>query len=190
MSDEKVMIDSPEAATFKTVEGWVSRDGRFFGKGDGAERAARWSGATHQYCSNCKTVIKKGWLLCEDCREKRAVEKFEQAPRKKWDGETPIYSDALDEFVFGSPGEALETAMLYADETDPIPTLESLRLYLCEPQYARQIELDDFTGQLPEDWVDGPGWLEKAITQFNEAIAGQPPLSWVPGKYALDVSSE
>ena len=44
MSETKiVLLEDAEAATLKTVTGWVSRDGLFFGSD---ERTARWSGAT------------------------------------------------------------------------------------------------------------------------------------------------
>ena len=39
-----IMEDSPEAASIKTVTGWVSRTGRFCGDD---ERMARFDGSTH-----------------------------------------------------------------------------------------------------------------------------------------------
>ena len=187
MSEKIVMIDSPEAAALKTVEGWVSRDGRFFGKGESAKRAARWSGATHQYCSDCSAVIRKGgWLICGQCRERRAVEKHKQAPRAAWDGNALLYSDLLGRFAY-SPEEAIELAE--PDHAEP-PSLEHLRLYICEPQYAPELDVDYFADVLPEDSEgDLPDWASAAIEKFNDACKGRQPLSWMPGKYAMDADA-
>ena len=188
MSDETIiMVDSPEAATFKTVEGWVSRDGRFYGKGDSAERVARRSGATHQYCDGCGVVIPKGgFLICGACREKRAIEKHKQAPRATWDGEALLYSDFLDRFVH-DPEEAIEIS---EDSCDTKPNLESLRLFICEPRHAPSLDVDFFADVMPDDWEgELPAWAISAIDQFNAACAGQNPLSWEAGKYAMDVAA-
>lgn len=50
--EEKIiMYDTPAAAMYRTgIEGWVSSDGHFFGKGERAEHLARYSGSTHHKC--------------------------------------------------------------------------------------------------------------------------------------------
>ena len=79
MSKEPIFPESTEAATFMKVEGWVSRDGRFYGKD---ERTARWGGATHIYCRECGEPCPKNWLVCEACREKKDKEKDEEGRSK------------------------------------------------------------------------------------------------------------
>ncbi|EKB5404420.1 hypothetical protein OOP60_004875 [Salmonella enterica] len=44
-----VMMDSDEAASIRTLTGWVDRQGRFWGND---EYQARWCGATHRKCKN------------------------------------------------------------------------------------------------------------------------------------------
>ena len=50
MADKSViMYDSPEAASIKTITGWVSSAGRFWGDN---EHMARYDGSTHMKCKN------------------------------------------------------------------------------------------------------------------------------------------
>jgi hypothetical protein len=171
MSETKIVLPEDDiAATLKTVTGWVSRDGLFFGSD---ERTARWSGATHVRCSECGVVTEKGWTLCAGCREKEAAARFAVLERRDWDGSQMVYSAALEKY-FDSPEDALDDAEGDAD---------SLRLVLCEPVHARTIEGDYFCDELPEDG-DLPDELAEAIVAFNEAVKGVV-LSWLPGKFAL-----
>ena len=64
-------------------------------------------------------------------------------------------------------------------------TPQSLRLVICDPQYARQIDAEDhYSDELPEDG-DLPPELEEAFERLNEAIRScRTPLSWIPGKFA------
>ncbi len=72
-----ILIDSDEAAKKMTVEGWVSRNGRFYGDN---EEIARYDGATHRYCKNCGEIVEISWVFCEKCREKNATETFLNYP--------------------------------------------------------------------------------------------------------------
>ena len=64
-----IMFDSDEAAQYKTnLSGWVSRDNHFFGED---EHMARYVGCTHRKCEDCGEPTEKGWLVCDNCREKR-----------------------------------------------------------------------------------------------------------------------
>lgn len=163
-----VMRDSPEAAQLKTVTGWFSRQGQFFGDD---ERTARWAGCTHEVCAGCGQVIERGW--CKRCRQSADLEKWTTAPREEWDGVTPLYSDALDEYLFDkSPEELAE---------DERCTLDDLRLYICVPVYGRPIESDYFEDELPEDG-ELPDSILEAMDALNKAIREAGPLSWRPGK--------
>lgn len=187
-NDEKIITpDSPEAATYRTdIRGWVSRDGRFFGDGADAEYLARHQGATHTKCVDCENFHPKGYFTsCDDCRARRDYERYLARPRAKWDGKAMLYSEALDKF-FDSPEDALDYAYLEDDE-NPMP-LEDMRLVICEPDYAGQIDSSYWEDQLPEDG-EIPSDLEEALGVFNKAISGIL-LSWHPGKYALDLSVE
>lgn len=102
MSLEKekvIMRDSDEAATYRTgIEGWVSSNGRFYGKGEDAERMARHDGSTHFKCE-CGGVAKKGWSKCDSCIRKGRVERYDKLPFAEYDG-SPVFSWDGDEFFY------------------------------------------------------------------------------------------
>ena len=95
---EMVMFNSDEAAHLQTgISGWVSRNGRFFGND---ERAARYDGCTHTICEDCGGPVERGWLVCEDCREKKAIANFNAMPKEVWNEEDGIYSESYDKYFW------------------------------------------------------------------------------------------
>lgn len=177
MTDEMILIDSDEAAKRATVDGWISRTGRFYWE---YERSARYDGCTHVYCEDCNDIIpKSGIAICDNCKEKRDTSKYISMPRKKWDGEAPLYSEKYDEYLYS------EDAVNYlAEEHDC--SIESLRLIICEPTRFSTLDASFFYDDLPEDG-ELPAELEAAIDAFNSVIETLPPASWSPGKYAADL---
>ena len=178
MTNEQIMYDSAEAAQYKTgLSGWVDRNGVFWGSD---EHMARYSGCTHVSCKDCGTPIPvRGFTICDDCQQKKAIEKYNAMPRMKWDGETTLYSDADGEYFFDADG--LRDYMEWNERT-----AESLRLIICKPNHFRQIDSDFFCDEVPEDG-NLPWELEEAMETLNKVIRAQPPASWSPGKYAADV---
>lgn len=169
-----VMRDSDEAAQLKTVTGWVSRDGFFYGND---ERIARYAGCTHDRCE-CGAVIPKSRIKCDDCRAKDVRARYENLERKEWDGVAPL---ALydDDTYFFSEGDLED----YCDEHDC--KVEDLMLVFCDPQYGRKLDIADYLcDQLPEDATeyDIPAPIVEAAEAFNKAVRDAGPLSWYPGK--------
>lgn len=180
--EEKIVLDSSdEAASIQTVTGWVSRDGRFYGND---ESLARYAGSTHRTCE-CGAVTEKSYLRCKECRHKGDIAKYNAMPSQPWDGETFLYSDAHDKYF--QDLESLADHLSDYDDDDKY-TLEDLRLIICEPNYARQVESDFWCDELPEDG-DIPAEMKAAMKAFNEVIKRQAPLSWSPGKFAADLAS-
>jgi len=184
MSDKQILYTSYEAAKFVTnIEGWVDSNHRFWGKD---EHMARWSGCTHIICPGCGKPTQKNYTICSDCREKKAIERYEAKDRLKWDRQTPLYSEAADEYFFDE-----DQLMDYlADQTFPpgqehVADERSLRLVICEPVYLREIEDDLFDGELPEDGYL-PLDIQTALDNLNILIREQGPVSWSPGKYAAE----
>lgn len=172
MIEEIVLDTDDKAASYQTgIKGWVSRKEHFFGE---REDLARYDGSTHRACNTCGAPSKHPYTACEACRDKRAEERYQSYERVKWDGESPVYSEALDRY-FESPDQALEEDSL---------TLESLRLFLCAPNYAPPVDEDRYTQLLPEDEMELPDRLKEAIDQFNQAIEGIC-LSWHPTKKVI-----
>src|SRR5690554_954202 len=116
------MYDSNEAAQIKTVTGWVSRTGQFWGDN---EDAARYSGCTHKPCRDCGVPVEKGWLICASCRSKSHREKWENMPFKDWGGE-PLYCMASGEYYWSE--DDIEYAL------DDGREVCDLMLVICEPE--------------------------------------------------------
>jgi hypothetical protein len=173
-----IFPDSLEAASYQTVQGWVSRTGVFFGKD---EEMARDHGATHVKCKTCgEPIPKHGYTKCKDCREKAEIERYAKREHKPWDGETMVYSEMADEF-FQNRYEVEE----YCDEYNV--SLEDLRLVHCEPEFTQEIdpdehyEIDDEEKYLPRE-------IEEAFEKLNEVIRNcKEPLCWYPGKFAVEI---
>lgn len=177
MTDEMILIDSDEAAKRGTVEGWISSHGRFYGD---CEIAARYDGCTHVHCESCNAAIPKhGLTICKYCEEKKDIERYNAMPRKKWDGETPIYSESLDEYFFNQ-------SELHDFIGEQKCSIKSLRLVICEPNRFRKLDDSFFDDDLP-DGEELPEDLGRAIDNFNAIIEMLPPMSWSPGKYAADL---
>jgi hypothetical protein len=179
MNEKVIMKDSDEAASLTTVTGWASRHGRFFGNGPNAEDCARYDGCTHVACDACGEPAKRGYCLCRSCSKLKKAERYAAMPRKPWDGKALLYSVTKDKFFKGPE---------YAeDDLEEGETLDDLRLVICEPVYGQSLDSSYFCDELPDDDDDLPSCLEEAIGAFNEALAKAPPLSWQPGKFALQL---
>lgn len=179
MAEQIVMNSSDEAAELKTVTGWVSRLGHFYGSD---ERLARWDGCTHVACTRCGAAVKKSRsTLCAACRTEKEIERYAALPKVEWDGETPLYSKVTDEYFFDR--QALEDK-LYDEDI----TAESLRLVICTPNYPRQIDYDHWCDDLPEEG-ELPDDIADAVAALNEVIKKSAPLSWSAGKQAAIVGA-
>lgn len=179
-SKEMILEDSPEAAQIKTVTGWVSRAGRFWGND---ERMARFDGCTHRKCDKCGT-INEIRSYCRTCYEASQRSRYEAMPRAAWDSVSMLYSDECDRYF-----EDLDEVYDYLAAEDSSVILDDLRLIICKPNHARPLTEDLWGDDLPDEGCDEiPHWLEEAIGAFNKAIEGMPPLSWSPGKTALDTT--
>lgn len=175
-----IMYASDDAAQRVTVTGWRSRSGRFYGDD---EHLARWDGCTHKVCA-CGAEMERIYTICRSCADKKRLEKYEAMPFKEWDGETPLTLYDDDEF-FWNEDDVLD----YCERCDI--SLEDLRLVICEPNYAREIEPDDFyQDDLPEDQSISDVYpdLANAIEKVNELIRKkEKPLSWGGGRFRTSV---
>jgi hypothetical protein len=178
MSEKIVMYNSPEAATYRTdIKGWVSRYGLYCGPNEGL---ARYTGCTHRPCQKCGKPTKKYYTVCGECWLEAEAEKYKARERKEWDEKCPVYSDALDRF-YNSWDEINNAA-----EENEIE-VEDLRLIICEPVFASEIDPEEYYQDLlPDEKGSLPTEIEEAFGRLNEAIrACRAPLSWRPGKFAV-----
>ena len=182
MTEKKILYNSDEAATYVTnIKGWISARGFFYGDEPGAQGTARYDGCTHRICS-CGREMTKNWTLCDECREQKAIKKYNAMEKEVWDGEALIYSDTNDKY-FHSIDEIDE----YCDEEKC--TIASLRLLICEPNHLRQIDEDYCFDDMPDDSYL-PDAVSDAIDAFNKVITEQDPISWHPGKTACIFKKE
>lgn len=170
-SKKEIRYDSPEAAQFKTgISGWVSSDGRFFGKD---ENLARYAGCTHKKCDSCDNYANKGWIYCEDCRRKRAAERWEALPHQYWDGKTAICTWDGDKYFFDE-GELMD----WLDENELNGS--DVHLVFCESIEYRQIEYGYWGEDAHEDW-EPPKKLVEAVERLNKVIRELKPHTYTAG---------
>jgi hypothetical protein len=167
-----VLYDSPEAATYQAWEGWVSRDGRFWGED---ENMARWAGCTHKACPKCGTVYEVS-SFCNQCRDREMAAKFAVFPVEKWDGETPLCLFGGDRYFFGQ-------GLLDWLADHP----EEVRICKCKPGYLSQIDPGQWANDLPEDG-DLPSAVQEALAALNAAIAKSGPSCWREDAIAVDLA--
>jgi hypothetical protein len=179
MSKPIILFESEEAAKFVTgISGWVDREGRFWGKD---ERMARWSGCTHRKCEQCDTVIERLYLICDACKLKKDIERYEALEKIDWDGNTPLYSHQIDKYFFDE-----DDLMFEIEENDCKP--EEMRLVICRPNHLRQIDEDYFSDDLPEDG-ELPTEITSALEVLNKVIREHEPVSWSPSSKAIRIES-
>jgi hypothetical protein len=178
MSERVILNTDDEAAKRVTVTGWMARDGQWWGDD---ERMARWAGSTHILCA-CGKLTPKSWTKCDECRERAKEERYAKLERREWDGGM-LYSDTLERY-FDDEDDLRDYCF------DEGTTPDALRLLLCEPVYAREIDDDHWCDDLPEDaqMDDVNGDIAEALARLNEVIRAQReagrPISWRPSKYA------
>ena len=177
---EHVRYDSPEAATYKTgIEGWVSRDGHFYGKD---EHMARWAGATHLICKDCGQEYARGsW--CVPCRRRKEQEKFLAYPEVPYaDAEYPLCLFADDRF-FWDEDDLLD---YMADLNDTEGDAADLEVVTTKPGRLHLIDTDHWCDDLPEDGL--PDTITQKMEELNEAIRATGPLSWWADNKRVDIA--
>ena len=173
-----VLFTDDEAAHLVTVTGWVSRDGRFFGKD---ERTARYAGCTHMVCE-CGEPFVKGFIHCPACREKREAERFAKLERKPWDGETPMVLFGTDTYFF-----SWDDVEEYAEDHEV--AISSLRLILCEPVGLPQFDTSDLLCDYLGEDQEAPEDVDAAVQALNAVLRARGHFCWTEGKVAVDMGA-
>lgn len=181
-SDKVIVPDSPESASRKNVEGWVSRKGRFFGENEGA---ARYDGATHKKCfiEGCENLIPiSSYLLsCDSCRDIIRNKIYQDYPVIDWDEKTPLC--LFDDDRYFTSVEEIEE-YCYEHELE----IEDLKLVLCKPIEYPRIDVDSlFEGTLGCD-DDPSDEVIDAIERLNKEIDLMSPSLWCGSEVAVRIS--
>jgi hypothetical protein len=187
MNEEKIMYDSPEAATRVDMPGWKSRLGHFYpGDNPSSEHGARWSGCTHMTCE-CGKIFDKGSIRCDSCQAKIDSEKYYALPMVEWDEVTPVCEDKNDKYFFDK--ESLMDEMYWQlEEAKKRGEEPVMHLLLCEPHYLHLLDGSEWEDDLPEEGElsDAAG---KAIDALNAVLKAEGPSCWFPGKKRIDVDA-
>lgn len=168
-SNEIILDTSDEAAQLKTITGWVSKDGRFYGSD---ESIARFAGCTHKTCE-CGKLMEKHWLRCEQCRNKSAFERYMKLPFREYAGEPVCLWD--DSTYFFSEDDLI----CYCEDND----IGELNLLFCKPNDWREVDADYWSHNQPdEDDSELPKELKTALDYLNTVLRTLPPQSYSPGE--------
>lgn len=175
MSDKKkIMYESDEAATYKTVKGWVSSDGRFFGE---SEELARWSGCTHKPCA-CGGETEKMYNICRKCRDKASTEKYLSMDYQEYRGQ-PVWSKACGEYFFD------EDRIRDWAEWNEVENIDDLQLIICEPEYIEPFDWEHlFEDIMPDDMClyDVAPKIAQKFEELNRFIKSENTIaSWFAG---------
>lgn len=180
---ERVMYDSPDAAKEVTVTGWVSKDGRFYGKN---EHAARWDSCTHMICK-CGQPHSKSYTMCDGCRDVESTKRYEALPYQAWDGVTPLCLYRDDKYFFSEDDVHEYCACEEIKHED-------LQLVICTPNKVREIEYDEYyCDELPEDMSlhDMLPEIAAKFDELNKLIREtKTPISWHAGNIRTSVEQE
>ena len=176
MTDQQtIMYESDDAAGIKTVTGWVSSSGRFWGED---EHMARYDGSTHRKCK-CGGVYSKGWTACQKCRDQKRMEVYLNMPFESYAGQPVVIFD--NDIYFWNEDDIRD----YCDNEGV--EFAELDLVICEPNYVRPFEYGDYYhDECPEDhdFETIAPEITKKIEELNKFITEKAQiLSWTAGKY-------
>ena len=178
MAEEKLPYE--ESAHIVTVTGWACKTcSRWWGND---EHMAKWCCAKDLPCE-CGGRVEKSWTKCGECRAKADLERFIGLSQIDWDGKTPLYSDASDEYFFDE-GDLIDVLR------DEESTAEDLRLLVCEPQRAPSFCMaDHLCDILPDGSDDLPDGAEEAEKALNDYLGQLDAISWTPSNKRLSQKS-
>lgn len=124
---------------------------------------------------DCGNQVEKYRPICASCAEQKRTEKFNALPCVEWDGVTPLTLYGSDDYFFD-----FQSIADYAEDRNIKPA--DLKLLLCEPNYAGQVETDYWEDNLPEDgdFTDiVSDEISAALAALNKAIGqNKTVLSW------------
>ncbi|MDH1335848.1 hypothetical protein N5D77_18155 [Comamonas thiooxydans] len=167
-----IMAESDDAASIQTVTGWVSSDGKFWGKD---ERMARYAGSTHRKCDkNPEHQPIANGDFCRECRKECLEQRWKDMPKEAYTPEVfPLHLYDTDRYFFDA-----QDLIYWLEENSINP--EDARLTKCKPSYPSRIDPNEhFVDILPEDG-EVPEDVREAFEKLNEVLKQSEPFSWFP----------
>lgn len=181
MVEDKIYPEDERAAGLKTVEGWVSRNGKFYGID---ETSARNCGATVFHCGGCGEDTEYYYRHCKKCEAAAIEEQYQRMQEAEWLLDVPVF-DACSKNYFNSMDE-----IEYHCENEGI-SFSDLRLIICEPVYPQHIDFDDLIPILGVDMEFNHPELVNYVQEFNQKIDDlKIILGWQPGDFRASIKNE
>jgi len=180
MTKEIILDTDEDIVEYRiNIEGWVGRDGRFYGKD---KNLAIYANSTHKKCEKGH-IYGKSWLKCQECQEAERPSKYLQLQYKEWDKITPLNLYMTDKYFFN-----IDDIEEYSNEEEV--NMEDLELVVCVPNHLWRIEDNVWEDILPEDMdlkeITSAEFRNK-LKELNNIIDKEPPISWNGGKYRTSV---
>ena len=157
-----------------TITGYII-NGRFCGD---YEHMAKMEMCTHVDCESCGKEIEKKYRVCDDCKHKSKVEKWEKSEKRNQSpSDYGYYSDLLDKYYF-------DTDELEEDCIEDGLQVKDLLLYHVDRELAPEVDLESiFEDITPEELTVGEMITEEifeACKHLNKLIADHPVNSFMP----------
>ena len=145
---------------------------------------ASWCCANSLPCSCGGRIYNKMYTCCDKCLARKEKERWEKKELKEWDGETPIYSHAIDKYFFFDFEEIEDVA--YEENL----TLEEMKLVLCQPARKPVFDIANILNDyLVEDYdPDDIPEINKVEKTVQNWIDEHVPTMWEPSKYRVDLT--
>lgn len=169
---EIITRDTEGIVSYETVQGWVGRDRKFYGKN---KDLAIFANITHKKCE-CGLLIEKHRVKCNDCYSKSETQRYMSLDFKEYDGVTPLFIYHDDTFFADK-----EDLLWYLESNEEIEK-EDLKLVLARKQKLRTIPSEFLTEMLPEDMLleEYSPEISSALNQLNKLIEANETDIWVP----------
>lgn len=172
---ERVLVTDKTATKVEGMRLWKSIKGGFFLNEDAANR----DGATHDICE-CLGVKMIGLALCDECTDKRQLEKYKALPKTPYAGGMLFLDDGNEGLYF----DAMEPLAEWCDDSGIY--LDDAQVYLAEENRPGELDESFFSDYLG-DGQDLPEEFMEFIDDFNARLRKLPPLTWVSSGVAVAV---
>lgn len=186
MDEREIILPSDDrAAQIKTVTGWVSRQGRFWGND---ERTARYDGSTHSLCEKHGPYEQSSY--CHACHEDRQKEKYTKLKKTEWNGDFPIATYNSDEW-FWDIDQLRDHVEYIADAFEsPQHAIDALMFVDAVAVFAHELDCNEIYDDRPEE-SDLPVEIEEAFEELNRKIkACKKPLYYQHGDTAQIITTD
>lgn len=173
--EESIIVLGDESVVeYRTnIEGWVGKNGIYYGKDQLGKERAMYANSTHKKC-DCGNLFKIN-AYCETCREKKFKEKFLNLEEVEWDGESALVCFDDDRYFY-----SLEEAQEYCDDNEI--DIKDLMLVQCEQKFRfAQINIDELNEEYctdEETFSDFHPDISKKIDEINDLLKNTKSKLW------------